>query len=73
MLIGHKALPRGTYLILLQEGKMVKTLHSGHHETKASEMVYLRDLRLPKFNKNKRILEQKSSYLKVHRKNIEDK
>ena len=66
-LISRKALPRCISLVSLQEVNMIKTLHSGHHETKASEMVHLRDLRLPEFDKNKRIYEQKALTLKPTR------
>ena len=47
-----KVLPRGTSLTPLQEINMVKTLAG---TMKAAGMVHLRDLRLPKFDKNKRI------------------
>jgi hypothetical protein len=49
-LISRKALPRGTSPIPLQQAKMVTTLAG---TMKAAEMVHLRDLRLPKFDKNR--------------------
>ena len=56
-LISRKALPRGTSPIPLQQAKMVTTLAG---TMKAAEMVHLRDLRLPEFDKNRRIDEQKA-------------
>jgi ABC-type enterobactin transport system permease subunit len=56
-LISRKALPRGTSPIPLQQAKMVTTLAG---TMKAAEMVHLRDLRLPEFDKNRQIDEQKA-------------
>ena len=56
-LISRKALPRGAKLIPLQQAKKVTTL-AGSMQT--SELVHLRDLRLPEFDKNRRIDEQKA-------------
>ena len=48
-LISRKALPRGAQLIPLTSAKKVTTL-AGSMQT--SDMVHLRDLRLPEFDKN---------------------
>ena len=56
-LISKKALPRGTNLIPLKEVKKVTTL-AGSMQT--LQLVTLRDLRLPEFDKNRRIDEQKA-------------
>jgi len=55
-LIRRKALPRGAQLIPLASAKKVTTL-AGSMQTK--DMVHLRDLRLPEFDKNRRIDGQK--------------
>ena len=51
-LILRKALPRNASLIPLQQVKGVSTLAG---TMKAKELVHLRDLRLPKFDKNRRV------------------
>ena len=56
-LISRKALPRMAQLIPLSSAKKVTTL-AGSMQTK--DMVHLRDLRLPEFDKNRRIDEQKA-------------
>ena len=56
-LISRKALPRGAQLIPLTSAKKVTTL-AGSVQT--SNMVHSRDLRLPEFDKNRRIDEQKA-------------
>ena len=56
-LISRKALPRMAQLIPLTSAKKVTTL-AGSMQTK--DMVHLRDLRLPEFDKNRRIDEQKA-------------
>ena len=58
-LISRKALPRGAQLIPLTSAKKVTTLVvAGSMQT--SDMVHLRDLRLPEFDKNRQIDEQKA-------------
>ena len=52
-LISRKVLPRGTQLIPLTSMKKVTTLADSMH---TSDMVHLRDLRLPEIDKNRRIL-----------------
>ena len=49
-LIHRKALPRNASLIPLQQVKEVNTLAG---TMKAKELVHLRDLRLPEFDKNR--------------------
>ncbi len=56
-LISKSCLPRGTSLIPLEQAKEVKTLAGS---MKTASMVHLRDLRLPEFDKNRRIDEQKA-------------
>ena len=55
-LISRNSLPRMAQLIPLISAKKVTTL-AGSLQTK--DMVHLRDLRLPEFDKNRRIDEQK--------------
>ena len=52
-LISKSCLPRGTSLIPLEQAKEVKTLAGS---MKTASMVHLRNLRLPEFDKNCRIL-----------------
>ena len=56
-LISKSCLPRGSSLIPLEQAKGVKMLAGS---MKTSNMVHLRDLRLPGFDKNRRINEQKA-------------
>jgi hypothetical protein len=55
-MIKRSALPKGVITKLLGETKLVKTL-AGHLKTQ--EIVTMHDLRLPKFDKNRRINKQK--------------
>ena len=56
-MIHRDVIPRGCEPVQLQSSKNVKTL-AGTLNTK--QMVVLRDLRLPEFDKNRRIDEQKA-------------
>ncbi len=55
-MIKRSALPKGIITKVIGDTKLVRTL-AGHLTTQ--EVVTMRDLRLPKFNKNKRINQQK--------------
>jgi hypothetical protein len=55
-MIKRSALPKGIITKLLGETKLVRT-HAGH--LKMQEVVTMQDLRLPKFDKNRRINQQK--------------
>ncbi len=55
-MIKRSALPKGVITKLLGDTKLVRTL-AGH--LKMQEVVTMRDLRLPEFNKNRRINQQK--------------
>jgi hypothetical protein len=55
-MIKRSALPKGVITKLLGDTKLVRTL-AGHHIMQ--EVVTMRDLRLPKFDKNRHINQQK--------------
>jgi hypothetical protein len=55
-MIERSALPKGIITKLLGDTKLVRTLAG---PLKTQEVVTMRDLRLPKFNKNRRINQQK--------------
>jgi hypothetical protein len=55
-MIERSALPKGIITKLLGDTKLVRTL-AGH--LKMQEVVMMHDLRLPKFDKNRRINQQK--------------
>ena len=55
-MIKRSALPKGIIRKLLGDTKLVRNL-AGHF--KMQEVVTMRDLRLPKFDKNRRINQQK--------------
>ncbi len=55
-MIKRSALPKGIITNLLGDSKLVRTL-TGH--LKMQEVVTMQDLKLPKFNKNRRINQQK--------------
>ena len=57
MLISRKALPKGTKPTALDLVQAVSTL-AGSMQT--SDLVHLRDMRLPEFDENRRIDEQKA-------------
>ncbi len=55
-MIKRSALPKGVITKLLGDTKLVRTL-AGHLKTK--EVVMMQDIRLPEFDKNRRINQQK--------------
>ena len=55
-MIKRSALPKGVITKMIGDTKLVRTL-TGH--LKAQEVITMRDLRLPEFNKNRRINQQK--------------
>jgi hypothetical protein len=55
-MIKRSALPKGVVTKLLGDTKLVRTLAS---HFKMQEVVTIQDSRLPKFNKNRRINQQK--------------
>jgi hypothetical protein len=55
-MIKRSALPKGIITKLLGDTKLVRTL-AGH--PKLQEVITMHDLRLPKFDKNRRINQQK--------------
>jgi hypothetical protein len=56
-MIKRSALPKGIITKLLGDTKLVRTLLTGH--LKMQEVVTMQDLRLPEFDKNMRINQQK--------------
>ncbi len=56
-MIKRSALPKGLTTKFLGDTKLVRTLAGG---LKTQEVVRLRDIRLPKFDKNKHINQQKN-------------
>ena len=57
-MIKRSALPKGVITKVIGDTKLVRTL-AGHLKTQ--EVVTMRNLRLPKFDKNRRINQQKVS------------
>jgi hypothetical protein len=56
-MIERSALPKGVITKLLGDTKLVRTL-AGHF--KMQEAIMMRDIRLPEFDKNRRINQQKA-------------